>query len=236
MTQAQRLPGTGLRNAARMFDIDLLFDRIAQPLRGVVERPARIRWERGESPNPPQTVKWKVIDEYAVRYRLKHFVETGTYLGHTLYAMRERFDVLHSIELSQALYDNAQRRFRRTPNVRLWLGDSAKVLPEVLAQLERPALFWLDGHYSEGITARGDKDTPILEELSAIFTHPVRGHVVLIDDARCFTGQNDYPTLDALRAFCERQAPGTSFEAASDIVRLTPPARGAGGAASSMRS
>jgi hypothetical protein len=45
----------------------------------------------------------------------------------------------------------------------------------------------LDGRYSEGCTARGETNTPILQELEAIFAFcPI--WVVLIDDARHFDG------------------------------------------------
>ena len=32
-----------------------------------------------------------------------------------------------------------------------------------------PAIFWLDGHYSAGITAMGEQATPIFKELTHIF-------------------------------------------------------------------
>jgi hypothetical protein len=81
----------------------------------------------------------------------------------------------------------------------------------------------LDGHYSAGITARGDLDTPIMAELSAICDHPIDGHVILIDDARCFTGEDDYPTVDEVRDFVASRKPDHGFELALDIMRITPP-------------
>jgi hypothetical protein len=134
--------------------------------------------------------------------KLKQFVETGTYLGDTLeYIAREGVDCM-SIELSEQLYAAATRRFAGFENVNLILGDSAQEMPKLLTRLGKPTLFWLDGHYSCGFTARGETDSPIIAELEAIYNHPIAGHVILIDDARCFNGINDYPRLDDLISVC----------------------------------
>ena len=90
----------------------------------------------------------------------------------------------------------------------------------MLAQIDEPCLFWLDGHYSAGITARGDKDTSVLDELRCILDHRVSNHVILIDDARKFNGQNDYPTLDFVRELVTSKLSSYAFEVADDIIRI----------------
>jgi hypothetical protein len=70
-----------------------------------------------------------------------------------------------------------------------------------LARLSEPACFWLDAHFSGEGTARGAADTAICGELEAILKHPVRGHVILVDDARYFRGKSGYPSLDELLAW-----------------------------------
>jgi hypothetical protein len=55
-----------------------------------------------------------------------------------------------------------------------------------MQRINKPTLFWLGGHYSAGETAQSHKDTPILEGLQHIFDTPDKGHVVIIDDTRCF--------------------------------------------------
>jgi len=86
--------------------------------------------------------------------------------------------------------------------------------------VEKPCLFWLDGHYSGGNTAKGEKETPIMEELRQICAHPVKNHLILIDDAREFTGQNDYPTIESLRTFVGARLPGYGFDVKDDIIRI----------------
>ena len=89
-------------------------------------------------------------------------------------------------------------------------------------ELCEPALFWLDGHYSGGATAKGDAGTPISLELEAILASPIKNHVVLIDDTRCcFAGMNGYPCIDELLKMV-RYHSHYDTEVSADIIRLTP--------------
>jgi len=107
-------------------------------------------------------------------------------------------------------------------NVELIHGDSGKELPKIVARLDAPALFWLDGHYSGGDTARGDTDTPVNEELRAIFQPGGLQHIVLIDDARCFGTQPGYPTIEQVRQLVATVRPGWQVEVAGDCIRIFP--------------
>jgi hypothetical protein len=42
-------------------------------------------------------------------------------------------------------------------------GDSGNVITRVMQEVFQPVLFWLDAHYSGGITARGELDSPIFD-------------------------------------------------------------------------
>lgn len=85
-----------------------------------------------------------------------------------------------------------------------------------------PVLFWLDGHYSGGITAKGGLDTPVCAELDAILDHPVHTHVIRIDDARCFDGISDYPQLDKLVEQVRLRRPDMAVEVSHDMIRIFP--------------
>ena len=100
------------------------------------------------------------------------------------------------------------------------MGIAQKCCQTILKGVDKPALFWLDSKYSGGITAKGAKETPICEELQAVLSHPVEGHVVLISDARCFTGTNDYPTLAALRKLVAEKSDRYTVDVAEDIIRI----------------
>jgi hypothetical protein len=119
------------------------------------------------------------------------------------------------------LYRGAKERFANDSKVHLFLGDSASVLKELLPNIAARPLFWLDAHYSGGITARGTIDTPIVQELEVILAL-CPDCVVLIDDARLFDGSNSYPTLAELTRRVEGRAPRLLIEVKDDIIRLHP--------------
>lgn len=178
-------------------------------------------WIKNDRPAPPpHPVKLATIKEYARLHESKVFVETGTYLGETTAACLDAFEQLITIELDEKLYNNAAEKFSPYKKVSVYRGDSGDVLAEVLPSISKPTLFWLDGHYSEGFTAKGRLNTPILNELKHIFAHPIKGHTILIDDARCFTGEDDYPTIDYLRTIAHGHDRNLLFSVHDDIIRI----------------
>ena len=178
-------------------------------------------WRRSGSPvPPPEPFKQATVAAYGRGFRLSTLVETGTYLGDMVEAQRRRFRRVWSIELSPDLYRSTLARFVEAPNVTLLQGDSGNLLPSVLERLDGPALFWLDGHYSAGNTARGHLDTPVKQELEAILGTAVN-HVILVDDARCF-GTGDYPPLEEVQALVTSLRPGWTCLVRDDIIRICP--------------
>lgn len=135
-------------------------------------------------------------------------VETGTYDGGTINNALNFFKEIHSIELSKNHYKNAMDRFKYNQNVHLHCGDSSEVISKILPKIQGKILFWLDGHYSEGNTAKGKTNTPIMGELAAIKKQGINDAVILIDDMRCFRSYDNnqqvstallgYPTVTDL--------------------------------------
>jgi len=160
--------------------------------------------EAGRTGLTPQLAKQQTVLEYGQRFGLKILIETGTYHGYRVKAARLHFEKIYSIELDPTLAASAKRAFARQPHIQILQGDSAQQMPGILAQLQQPGLFWLDAQYSGGITAHGPLETPIQQELELILRRPVAGHVILIDDAREFVGQHDYPTLEQIQQLVGR--------------------------------
>ena len=172
---------------------------------------------------PSNLAKHNVLRQLQQKYTITTLVETGTYLGDTLYVLYNDFEQLYSIELSQFYYNNAVERFNAYNRISLIHGDSGQRLKELIPLLKNSTLFWLDGHYSGGLTAKGDKECPVYEELKAIFVSPFE-HFVIIDDARLFVGENDYPALQELKEFVMKHKPNYMFFVENDSIRLLPTA------------
>lgn len=169
----------------------------------------------------PHRIKQQTVLEYAQRFSLATLIETGTYLGFMVNATKRKFRRIHSIELDDQLYYRARKKFSGYKHISIHQGDSSRVLPMILTQIQEPCLFWLDAHYSGGITARGEHETPIVEELRCILSHPLAiNHVILIDDARNFVGANDYPTLKGLNEMVSAQCLSLRAYIENDIIRI----------------
>lgn len=182
------------------------------------------RWEQEGRHTPhPHLFKQSIIRDYARLSNAESLVETGTYRGDMVEAMKSDFKEIYSIELSEKYFEKAVRRFSGDQRIHLLQGDSAIHLGSVVGQLKGPAIFWLDGHYSAGDTARGINDTPVFQELEQILARPehLLGHVILVDDARCFGTDTGYPSTDELQAFFEHRGVDCHFEIADDIIRIT---------------
>ncbi len=111
------------------------------------------------------------------------FVETGTYLGNTTAAAARVFRKVHTIELSEELHLKAQARFRDVENITCHQGNSPDVLLKLVASIQEPAVFFLDAHWSGGVTAHGEVEVPLLEELGIIRNRNM-DDVIIIDDLR----------------------------------------------------
>lgn len=195
---------------------------IVRPLRNSIQDARVLRkWEsQGKPIPPPHLVKQRVVKSFAKRFSLRVFVETGTFHGAMIEGTRTTFSKIYSVELDYALFQEAVERFSVFKHIEIRHGDSAEILESILEHINEPCLFWLDAHYSGGGTARSSVDTPIVRELELILTHHVMNHVVLIDDARCFTGQNGYPEMEELKRLVRGFHPDWQISIEDDIIRL----------------
>src|ERR1043166_4962902 len=76
-------------------------------------------------------------------------VETGSFYGAGIErALDAGFEQVYSIEISEEFYNRCSRRFRYDKRVQVLLGKSADHLPELVRQLNHPAVFFLDAHPS----------------------------------------------------------------------------------------
>jgi hypothetical protein len=123
------------------------------------------------------------------------------------------------------LAEAAVRKFSDNPKIRIVNSLSEDRLDDILAEVH-PALnhlaFWLDGHFSEGSTYCGTRQTPITSELEIIARHHSRFGMVTIfvDDFRSFVnGQADYPAPSFLTAWADNNGFAWNIEHDIFIMR-----------------
>ena len=146
--------------------------------------------------------------------------QTKTKMTTAIEHFKNDFEKIYSIEIGEELANAARQRFTVNQNVEIVTGDSAEVLPSILRKLDKPALFWLDAHCSEGDTARGTDYSPITTELKIILSSPVK-HTILIDDARLFDGVN-YPTMRKIKRLVKNLRPDFSCFVENDLTHISP--------------
>jgi hypothetical protein len=186
------------------------------PIRRLINNlfPARIRWiELAEwktrnyaAPSPPH-IKREVLLRAGIVEGT--WVETGTYHGDTTAILAKKAKQVYSIEPEPTLFTRAQHRFAQSKNVDVIRGTSEQVFPALMLRLSGDVSFWLDGHYSAGVTYKGEKDTPIKEELQVIAAALPRLSkvAILVDDIRCFDPSlpdySEYPSRSWLVDWAE---------------------------------
>lgn len=112
-------------------------------------------------------------------------VETGTHQGETTFACEPYFEKIYTIEIDKNTYTNVSSKYTRS-KIDFILGDSSDIFRTLLPQVNAPAIFFLDGHWSGGGTGRGAKDCPLVEEVSLISTLFQHEAILIIDDYRLF--------------------------------------------------
>jgi hypothetical protein len=133
------------------------------------------------------TLKPDLLRKYAGGRKI--FIETGTAKGDGLQnAIDYGFQKFYSIEANMDVYLKAMERFCAFTNVELLTGDGGQVLKGLLRYIQEPAVFWLDSHWSIGEPSlpEGISLCPLLNELRAIADHPIKEHLILVDDIRYF--------------------------------------------------
>jgi len=177
-------------------------------------------WEKNGRPSPPpHIVKQKTIDEFRKKFNAGILVETGTYLGDMIEAQRNNFKKIYSIELSEKLFHKAVKRFKAYPHIKILQGDSGLILNNLMPDIDNVSIFWLDGHYSGGMTAMGSKECPVPEELEIIIKSSLN-HIILIDDARLFNGTHDYPTLEQISDIINKSGKNFTLDVKNDIIEI----------------
>jgi hypothetical protein len=134
------------------------------------------------------------------QFGLRAFVETGTGYGFGVYhATHFPFELIVSIEIMAAEVERLKPAFAGDPRVKLFAGQSADALRQLLPQIPGPILFWLDAHFPGAHHAdltydavqEQDIRLPLQRELETIRDlRPEGRDIILIDDLRIYERDN----------------------------------------------
>ena len=125
------------------------------------------------------------------------------------------------------MYDGAVTRFASNPRVQVVNGDSGTELPRHVDR-SRPTLYYLDAHWSGGVTAGEEIDCPIRDELAAL-AHGNPDDCIVIDDAHLFEtppawrDASKWPPMAELRELLAEIHPRHHVSVVADQVIAVPP-------------
>jgi hypothetical protein len=199
---------------------------LSRSLRNIKEIMKYPFWILKGKPAPDNHLyKIQRIRSIGKNYFCDSFIETGTFYGQTINSVRNQFNVVHSIELYEPLYQYNKKAFSNYNNVTIHFGDSSSMLKETLKLTKGRILFWLDGHFSGAGTACGNVESPILAELEIIKNETKKDHCILIDDVRSFTGTQGYPTREETIKRLLEINPKYQINIDCDCIIAIPPAK-----------
>lgn len=117
------------------------------------------------------------------------FFETGTNMGHGVRrAVECGFKKVISVDIEEKYYELAKQEFTKDkyPDVdfKFALGNSADLVWPLISEVTEGIVFWLDGH--------GCGKNPLHKELEAIGKHPIKNHIIMIDDVRMMGEDSEY--------------------------------------------
>ena len=167
-------------------------------------------FKRDFSAPSPSYVKHKVLMRNSTKNSI--WIETGTYLGETTAFLQESSRHVYTFEPEPTLFSRALSFFSKKTNVTVINSTSEKGFPKLLPEIFGEVNFWLDGHFSSGITYQGENDTPVLDELNNIenFRQNFTKLSVFIDDIRCFGSEDpnyaNYPSLNLIVDWAKRNS------------------------------
>jgi hypothetical protein len=197
----------------------LQVSKFGGPLRTLRSRVVTVKWIASGRPMPmPPHMKRILIKRTAEAMRANHFIETGTYRADTSVALAAITKRVTTIEVDVRLAELAQKRCNKLP-VEVLVGDSSVRISDAIVNRGERCLFWLDGHYSAGVTGGGDIEVPIYRELDVLLPRLTSNDLILIDDAREFIG-GEYPTLGEIRQKVRQLQPNLVMHVHKDMIAI----------------
>lgn len=128
----------------------------------------------------------------------KIFIETGTFTGDGIQcALDAGFEKVYSCDINSEYVENAREKYKDF-DVTVENIESQDFLKKILPTINERVVIFLDAHsmpydmydqnrgFGPDTVKDGVAPCPLEKELSAIKDHPIKDHIILIDDFQCF--------------------------------------------------
>ncbi|WP_430711518.1 hypothetical protein [Nodosilinea sp. AN01ver1] len=155
-------------------------------------------------------------------------METGTYYGRTSVWASKIFKNVFTIEYSREIFEIVSSKHSNIENIKFSFGDSRSQLSKVLEEIKGPALFWLDAHWSGGLTYGDNDQCPLIQEIN-ILNSTGQDHFILIDDARLFLSPpqppheiNQWPSISEVINALRFKFPDKYIVVIEDVIVAVP--------------
>jgi len=174
----------------------------------------------------------KHVEFLKAKLNLDVFVEGGTYTGGTALLMGGVFNNVYTIEKSNEMFDIAEKNIKTAANkssgnknnIQLLKGDTRDHLKNILDSNDN-LMFWLDAHWSCGMTYGEGDECPLIQELEIIFSRN-KNYAILIDDARNFQAPppvpHKYYNWPSLKDIIQVLPDGYTFTIHDDVIYIVP--------------
>lgn len=126
-----------------------------------------------------------IFNFFKEKYAIKTFFETGTYMGSTSIRSASMFNKVITVELNNELFKKALEKFEnlQLKNIIIYNNNSENIIKDYCNNAKESTVFWLDAHYSAGVTSGKDVPSPLLTELKSIMNSELE-HFIIVDDVR----------------------------------------------------
>ena len=152
---------------------------------------------------PRSLTKFRQIKSVARDSGAQCFIESGTYKGHTTKRCAPEFQRIVTIEIDEKLAQNAKQFLCNNLNIEVLQGDVIDCLPNILDRDDiQNVLVYLDGHFSGGITGKGEIDEPACDAINILTKYADKLSAFIVDDFREF-GKPGFPKKSHLIDACE---------------------------------
>jgi|TARA_B100000035_G_scaffold305032_1_gene305406 5S rRNA maturation endonuclease (ribonuclease M5) len=128
----------------------------------------------------------------------KIFIETGTFSGEGIQcALDAGFEKIYSCDINSEYVERAKEKYKDY-DVTVENLESQDFLEKILPTIDERVVIFLDAHsmphdvydksrgFGDDTVKEGVGPCPLEKELNAIKKHPIKDHIIMIDDFHCF--------------------------------------------------